>query len=115
MIAPAYSDPVPRSTAHLTRKARPIARTSDRAERLELRERLLEQQQSAEDEEEDPDPWQAGPAGVVRTPFPVIDADRAGRPAPAAAVGPEPRHRFLLVVVHRRPPWPSIRARDRRG
>ena len=27
MIAPAYSDPVPRSIAHLTRKASPMART----------------------------------------------------------------------------------------
>jgi hypothetical protein len=28
MIAPAYSEPVPRSTAHLMRKARPTARTT---------------------------------------------------------------------------------------
>ena len=33
--------------------------------------RLLEQQQCPEYEQEDPDPGQAGPAGVVGSPFPL--------------------------------------------
>ena len=101
MIAPAYSEPIPRSTAHLTRNARPMARTTTRPGRLELRERLLEQQQRPEDEQEDADPRQARPSRVVGSPLPVVDLDRGLTWSATAAVRAEPGHRFVSVVHHR--------------
>ena len=57
-----------------------MARTTTEPSRLELRERLLEQQQRPEDEQEDADPRQARPAGVVGSPLPVVDLHRWARP-----------------------------------
>ena len=89
---------MPRSIAHLTRNARPIASTTTEPRASNCGNSLLDQQQPAEDQQEDADPRQARPTGVVGPPFPVVDADgRLAGHAPAA-VRAEPRHRFLLVV-----------------
>src|SRR4029079_11017051 len=70
----------------------------DRAEGLELREQLLDQQQPAEDQQEDADPRQARSARVIGPPFPGVVANHRLAGSATTAVGPETRHRLLRVI-----------------
>ena len=111
MIAPAYREPVPRSTAHLMRKAIPTASTISEPRRARLREQLAGEQQPAEHEQEDADPGQAGPARLVRPPLPGVDATAPRARSPAAAVGRQAGHVRVRSVVH---PGASLPGRGRR-
>ena len=70
----------------------------DRSERLVLGERLLDKQERSEDQQKDPDPRQAGTAGVVGPPFPVVDANIPFAGQAAAAVRAESGDGFLWIA-----------------
>ena len=84
MIAPMYSEPLPRVMAHWDQEREPDGEDHDRAEVAQRWEELLRQQQTAKDEQEDP--HCTGPAGStcrLVAPLPGVDLDvgLAGRAA----------------------------------
>ena len=90
--------PGPAVDGPLDEERQPDREHDDRSGGPSLRIRLLDEQEPAEDQQEDPDPGESGPAGVVGSPLPVVDLDRFLAGEPAAAVGAEVGHGIGLVI-----------------